>query len=378
MLLGAESGLYLHIPFCQKRCHYCDFNTYEDLEGLTAPYVQALLRDIELSTRGQRPLATVYLGGGTPSLLEPAQVASLLSAVRSSPGLLPGAEVTLEVNPGTADAAKLAAYRAAGVNRLSFGFQAAQDRHLVALGRVHDAAQSAQAWMAGREAGFDNMSLDLMFGLPGQTADEWQTSLDWALAFKPEHISFYGLTIEPGTRFHHLFSKGKLGLPEDDAQAQMYEAGVASLGAAGLRRYEVSNFALAGREAGHNQRYWRNEPTLGLGAGAWSYDGRTRSLREKNPAKYIAALQGGAAPLVEQETLAPDKARGEAAFLGLRTADGIDATAWQQRYGVSLHDEFGPQIKKLMAQGLLEEEGGRLRLSPKAWTVANAVFEAFV
>ncbi len=374
-----DSGLYLHIPFCQKRCHYCDFNTYEGLEGLAPDYVLALIQDLRLSaSQTQDPFATLYFGGGTPSLLTPAQVATMIEAVRRAPGLRSDAEVTLEVNPGTADASKLAAYKAAGVNRLSFGFQAAQDQILIELGRVHDVAQSVEAWRAGRDAGFDNMSLDLMFGLPGQTLAQWQASLDWAIAMKPEHVSFYGLTIEPGTRFHHLWREGKLGLPEDEIQAEMYAVGVSCLATAGLKRYEISNFSLPGHEAAHNQRYWRNQPTLGLGAGAWSYDGATRSMREKNPAKYIAAVKENQALVVESETLDSVRARGEAAFLGLRTAVGIDLDAWNQRYSTDFSLDYAKQIQRLSAQGLLEVKDRHVRLSPSAWIVANNVFEAFI
>jgi len=292
-------GLYLHIPFCERRCHYCDFNTYEGMTALAQPYCEALAADIRRSAEGglraiEGGLASVYFGGGTPSLLEPGLLLGLLDQARASFGLAAGAEVTVEVNPGTAGLAALRRLRQGGFNRVSFGFQAGQDQHLEALGRIHTVAQSDQAWAHAREAGFDNMSLDLMFGLSGQTMDQWLASLGWGLSRRPEHVSFYGLTIEPGTRFHHRRSQGALPLPDDELQARMYEVGVQALADAGLEQYEISNFARDGRAAVHNRLYWRNVDTMGLGAGAWSFVGGERSSprptsRPSRPARTPAS-----------------------------------------------------------------------------------------
>jgi oxygen-independent coproporphyrinogen-3 oxidase len=379
----AISGLYIHIPFCAKRCHYCDFNTYEGQEGLAGDYVEALIKDLHSSVQAgiqavDGGLRSVYFGGGTPSILEASQVRSLLVAVEASLGLAPGAELTLEVNPGTADLEKFKALRAAGVNRLSFGFQAAQERHLQALGRIHSAQESEAAWALAREAGFDNLSLDLMFGLSGQTLEDWQESLAWALERRPEHISFYGLTIEPGTRFHQWHEQGKLPVPGEDLQADMYELGVNALAEAGLAQYEISNFARPGRASVHNQFYWLNRDTLGLGAGAWSFvDGR-RYSRSKMPSAYIAEASQGRLGSPQDEALEGFDARAEAAFLNLRLNEGVDLADWRRRYGVDLIEEFGPRMATSLKAGCLEQVGGRLRLTDSGRLLANQVFSALL
>jgi oxygen-independent coproporphyrinogen-3 oxidase len=373
-----SEGLYVHIPFCARRCHYCDFNTYEGMEGLAPDYVEALKRDLELAAGKPAPLRSVFFGGGTPSLLSAAQIREILDAVRARCGLLPGAEITLEANPGTADLAKFEGFRAAGVNRLSFGFQAKQDKHLAALGRIHDSAQSAEAWRLARAAGFDNLSLDLMFGLPDQSAEEWRESLDWALAFQPEHLSFYGLTIESGTRYHYLQSQGQLPLPGEDLQADMYAEGIARLAAAGLGQYEISNFAKPGRESVHNRLYWQNRETLGIGAGAWSYVGGDRFMREKNPPLYMESIRQGRIPATENERLEGSLARGEAIYLGLRMLEGIDLEAWKNEKGLDLMGEFAAPAKEMLALGLLAQTENRLHLTPKGLPLANQVFSAFL
>jgi oxygen-independent coproporphyrinogen-3 oxidase len=374
------AGLYLHIPFCERRCHYCDFNTYEGMTSLAPDYCRGLARDLALSVaQGARAqeggLQSLYFGGGTPSLLEPEQLLGLLDAARRHLGLAPDAEVTLEVNPGTADRRKLTALRKGGFNRVSFGFQAAQDRHLQALGRIHDARQSDAAWEAAREAGFDNISLDLMFGLSTQTQEEWQESLAWALARSPEHVSFYGLTIEPGTRFHHWRGQGGLPLPDEEAQATMYERGLEAMAGAGLEQYEISNFARPGRQARHNRLYWFNQDTLGLGAGAWSFvDGR-RSGRIKQPQAYLAAVAEGREPVAESERLEGRAARAEAATLALRMNQGLDLGGWKARHGQDFEAEFGPALAPVFKAGCLSQEGGRLALTAKGRLLANEVFE---
>jgi oxygen-independent coproporphyrinogen-3 oxidase len=371
-------GLYLHIPFCSRRCFYCDFNTYEGLESLIPSYVDALVADMQASRDLGFGLHSLYFGGGTPSLLEPSQVALLIQQARLLFKLPQDAEVTLEANPGTVSLAQFQALRAAGVNRLSFGFQAAQREHLQSLGRIHDVAQSAQAWTAARGAGFDNCSLDLMFGLPGQDEAQWLESLNWALGFQPEHISFYGLTIEKGTRFHQLHQSGQLPLPDDEVQARMYETGIRLMAEAGLAQYEISNFARPGRRSRHNQLYWKNEDTLGLGAGAWSYVGGRRYCRVKSPQTYIHSALAGKAAEEESEVLDPAQARSEAACLGLRQVDGIDLAEWQVRTGSDWYADFAEPTRKYAGLGLLETAQGRVKLTSKGLTLANEVFCALL
>ncbi len=309
---------------------------------------------------------------------KPSRSRSLLEAVEASLGLAPGAELTLEVNPGTADLEKFKAIRAAGINRLSFGFQAKQEKHLQALGRIHTAQESVAAWDLARQAGFDNLSLDLMFGLSEQTLEDWRESLAWALERQPEHISFYGLTIEPGTRFHQWHEQGKLPVPGEDLQADMYELGVKALAEAGLAQYEISNFAKPGRASVHNQFYWLNQDTLGLGAGAWSFVDGQRYSRSKMPSAYIAEVAQGRLGSPQTEALEGFDARAEAAFLNLRLNEGVDLAAWRHRYGVDLIEEFGPRMEKSFMAGCLEQVGGRVRLTDSGRLLANQVFSALL
>lgn len=381
---GAEvHGLYVHLPFCARRCHYCDFNTYAGLESLVPAYVEALKADLDAClAQGLKAapggLRSVYFGGGTPTLLAPEQLAEALAAAAAGFGLASGAEVSVEANPGTVDAGSLARLRDAGFNRISFGFQAAQDRHLEALGRVHSAEDSIRAWKAASAAGFTSMSLDLMFGLSGQTRAEWDESLEWALALNPDHVSFYGLTVEPGTRFHRLATEGLLPLPGDEPQAQWYEAGVEVLGAAGLSQYEISNFAREGKASVHNSLYWRNLDTLGLGAGAWSYLGGERSGRIRSPQAYIDAVASGRSPVADSERLEGRAARGEAAMLALRMNEGISLGEWERRTGTEFLGEFGEVLAPAFRAGCLERVGERVRLTARGRLVSNEVFAALL
>jgi oxygen-independent coproporphyrinogen-3 oxidase len=264
------------------------------------------------------------------------------------------------------------------VNRLSIGAQALQDSHLESLGRIHSGSDTVRAVAQARAAGFTNLSLDLMFGLPGQTPGEWAESLDFACGLRPEHLSFYGLTIEKGTRFFGLHEKGELPLPGEDLQADMYESGIQRLERDGLQQYEISNFARAGRASRHNQLYWKNLDTLGLGAGAWSFAAGRRYSRVKSPQAYMTSLAEGRVPEDESEVLEPARARGEAATLALRLTEGVDLADWNSRTGVAWDQEFGPQTAKYLGLGLLESKGGRLKLTRKGLPLANEVFRSLV
>ncbi len=373
-------GLYLHIPFCARRCAYCDFNTYEGLQTLIPAYLEALAADLALSTRGEdgAALKSVFFGGGTPSLLPPSAVARLLKGVRQAFPRSAGLEVSLEANPGTVEGGTLAALRQAGVNRLSLGVQAVQDRALKALGRIHDASQAAQAVRLAQAADFERLSVDLMFGLPGQTMEEWEQSLAWAVDLGLPHISFYGLSVEPGTRFHQLQAQGRLELPEEGLQADMYLRGVELLAAAGLQRYEISNFARPGQACQHNRLYWLNRETLGLGAGGWSYLGGERFSRCRDPKAYIQALAQGRVPKEESEHLRGLAARGEAAYLRLRLAEGVDLAAWEAEFQRPWEEDFSGQTSALVAKGLLVREDGHVRIPTPALPLANEVFREFV
>lgn len=373
-------SLYLHIPFCLSRCNYCDFNTYLLDPALCAAYLEALGREIAAWTRAPevagRPVETLFVGGGTPSLLAPAALATLLERCRRGFPVASEAEVTLEANPGTVDGAKLRGYRAAGVNRLSFGVQSFEDRLLRAIGRLHSAGDVGRAVGRAREAGFDNLNLDLMFGLPGQTAADWDRTLDRALALGPEHLSVYGLTLEEGTQMTALVRAGRVSLPGEEAEAAMYERTLARLAAAGYEQYEVSNFARPGRRCRHNLRYWEGGDYLGLGAGSHSHlDGR-RFHNHLQPRHYAAEVAARGTAIAGEERLEPSARVGEAFMLGLRLRDGVDLAALEARYGAAPVRARAPALAAFDAAGLVERRGSRVRLTERGLLVANEVLAA--
>ncbi len=375
-------GLYLHIPFCLARCGYCDFNTYQHDPGLARAYVASLCA--EIAAWGVRPelqgrrSATAFLGGGTPSLLDPEEVAGILETARAAFGLAPGAEVTLEANPGTVGEAKLRGYRDAGVNRLSLGVQAFQDHVLRLAGRDHGAREARRAVADARAAGFSNLSLDLIFALPGQTQPEWAASLDEAVALDPEHISAYGLTYEEGTPFHRDRRAGRLMPVDEETETAMFEQGIARLTAAGYEHYEISNFARPGFRSAHNQIYWRCGDYLGLGAGAHSCLGGRRFFNRRLPQDYMAAVRLRGTAEVGAEELTPRQRLGEALVLGLRLREGVDLEALAARFapwGVAPEADV---LERLEGYGLVQRHGPRLRLTDRGIRLANEVFVVLV
>ncbi|HZP83671.1 MAG TPA: radical SAM family heme chaperone HemW [Chthonomonadaceae bacterium] len=379
-------AIYVHIPFCAKHCAYCDFNTYvEKAQSALVPQtVDALCRDIARTAQAlaedepQITVPTVFFGGGTPTFLSGEQLARILGTVRDNFAVAPDAEITSEANPGSSDAEKFAAMRAAGFNRLSVGVQAFDDTLLAALDRFHTAGEAERALNAARAAGFANLSLDLMFGLPKQTPELWHATLERALALQTEHLSLYALTLEPGTRFERLHKGGKLPLPDEDTELAMYETSIARLTTAGYEHYEVSNFARPGFRSRHNQVYWRNEEYLGFGPGAVSYWKGRRWKRERLPARYVQKVNAGSDLAVESECLDADGALGETMMLGLRLRDGLPLQRVRDRFGVEPLDRFAPEIARLAARGLLVLENDTLRLTHAGLLLANDVLSAFL
>ena len=377
-------ALYLHIPFCARKCNYCDFPSVatdsRDLEG----YVTALERELQLraATLPARVIApTLYLGGGTPSLLSPAQVRRLLAAATEQYGLTADAEVTLEVNPGTVDGEKLNGYRQAGVNRLSIGVQSLDDRMLARLGRIHTADEARQTVALARAAGFANLGIDLIHGLPGQTLVQWQETLSAALALAPEHISAYGLTVEEGTPFHAQLERGELNLPDEETAVQMLELTATSLISAGFEHYEIANFARPGRRSRHNQTYWQRQSYLGCGPGAHGFFADPAwGVRWRVPPDipaYLAAITAGQLPEADRQELTRADAASEWMFLGLRLLEGVSEEEFAAQFGEPIAVAY-PAVGRLLAQGMLQREGGRLRLTERALPIANQVFAAFV
>ncbi len=396
-------GIYVQVPFCQTKCTYCNFHTGVVASSRFAPYVEAVCGEIRghqelltvagvdwpgrLGRSGAAPLQnenripgeqlavdTVYIGGGTPSLLDPAHLRGILDAIRATfEGDI--AEVTLEADPETIEAEKAAAWAQAGINRVSFGLQSFVDKELVAAGRMHRRADIYRAVPILREAGIRNISFDLIAGLPHQTKESWRQSLEELAALAPEHVSVYLLEIDEGSRLGKelLQGGGKYSagaVPSEDEMAEFYEMAQESLRAAGYHHYEISNWAKPGFESRHNLKYWRREPYLGFGAGAHSFSGAERWANAHDAAAYVTAVQSGRLPVEQHETLTAERALEEELFLGLRQLDGIDVARIERMYGVALAGRFDP----LASAGLLEREGGVVRLAPGKLSVSNEVF----
>ena len=358
-------ALYIHLPWCRRKCPYCDFNSHAaDGELPEDAYVAALLADLAQDLRGpaaDRPLVSIFIGGGTPSLFSGRAIARLLDGVRTLADLAPGAEVTLEANPGTADAANFAAYRAAGIDRLSIGVQSLEADRLKALGRIHDPGQARAALHLARTAGFDNINLDLMYALPGQDLAEAAADLDAVIALGPEHISYYQLTLEPNTPFH----RSPPPLPDDDLAADMQDQGVERLARAGYAQYEVSAYARPGRRCRHNLSYWTFGDYLGIGAGAHAKvtdpaTGRVeRIAKRRRPEAYLAAA-GDTRFVSSRRSLGPDELMLEFALFALRLNDGFDVELFEGRTGLPFACLAGP-IEAASARGLLAVDGDLVR-----------------
>jgi oxygen-independent coproporphyrinogen III oxidase len=373
-------ALYLHIPFCAVRCHYCDFNTYARLDALFEPYASALGAEIRRAgEREARRVPTVFVGGGTPTVLPHRLLEQVLQAARDAYRLDPDAEITSEANPGTTDAELFAALRDMGVNRLSMGVQSFDDAELSWLGRVHSAAEAETAYHAARRAGFDNINLDFMFGLPDQSLDTWSRTLDRALALAPDHISLYSLTVEHGTPLYDAVRRGVQAPPDEDKAADFYLLASDRLGTAGYEQYEISNWSRPGFACRHNLVYWRHEPYLGFGPGAHSFDGSRRWWNVRPVPQYIQRMSAGESPERDGESIDERLAMGEFMMLGLRLVRaGVTAERFQSRFGVSLDDVFDKEIGGLVERGLLERLPDRVRLTPQGRLLGNQVFAEFL
>jgi oxygen-independent coproporphyrinogen-3 oxidase len=372
-------SLYVHVPWCIRKCPYCDFNSHESRGAIDeAAYVDALLADLETALPGVwgRTVGTVFIGGGTPSLFAPASIDRLLSGLRARLPLVADAEVTLEANPGTFERARFAGYFAAGVNRLSLGVQSFSPKHLAALGRVHDADEARRAAEAAVTI-FGNVNLDLMFALPGQTLEECEADLAAAIAFGTPHLSFYQLTIEPNTAFHHAPPPE---LPDDDLAADMQEHVASRLAGAGYRRYEVSAYAKPGRECAHNVNYWRFGDYLGVGAGAHAKvsfpDRIVREVRMKQPRQYLAGVSAGDAVL-ERREVARDEVGFEFMLNALRLADGVPSAMFAERTGCPLAI-VARALEEGARRGLLDPDPSRIVATPLGRRFLNRALEPFL
>jgi oxygen-independent coproporphyrinogen-3 oxidase len=370
-------GVYIHVPFCSAICNYCNFNRGLFDAGQKARYVEALIG--EIATAGGAGVAdTIYFGGGTPSLLDPADVTRIINACREAFDISPTAEITLEANPETVDEVRLSAFRTAGVNRLSFGVQSFREPELRRLSRLHSADRARQALADARGAGFDNVSLDLMMWLPGQNVSEWLESVDAAIAVGPEHLSLYLLEVYPNAPLKEDMARGKWSQAPDDDAAAMYLAALDRLEAAGYEQYEISNVARPGRRCRHNLKYWRDGEWFGFGCGAHGTIGGVRRKNVAGTDDYIERIVRGESAAAESRRLSPNERLGDALFMGLRLADGIDFEETGRRYGADVWQRHGAELEPFIAAGMLKRNGSRLALTRQGMLVANEVMTVFV
>jgi len=396
-----EISLYIHIPFCNHRCGYCDFNTYLGLQHLIPEYSQALIDEISyisLTSPFKLPIHTIYFGGGTPSLIPDKQLEKILEAIYRCFQVSSNVEISLEANPGTVNQGYLKKIHNLGINRLSLGMQTAQADELALLERQHSYQDVFEAVAWARLAGYHNLNLDLIYGLPGQRLEAWLDSVDKAIALNPEHLSLYALTLEDGTPMKRKIEKGLLAELDPDQAADMYEAASERLAEAGFIQYEISNWARKKNldelySCSHNVQYWRNLPYLGVGAGAHGFINQYRTVDVDTPAAYIRKMKNGdltihdekfpCTPATVQSTFIDREAEiGETMMMGLRlVSEGVCASQFSHRFGISLSDKFGAQIARLRDFGLLEwtnEPDVRLRLTQKGYLLGNQVFREFI
>jgi len=393
MAKDAALSLYLHVPFCSLKCSYCDFNSYAKLDDLVPVFVDALCTELALwapIVRG-RPVETVFFGGGTPSLLPLPHIERIMATLRDSYPLADDCEITLEANPGTADHDYFAGLLAAGVNRLSIGFQSLHDDELAALDRIHSAAEAVQCYRWARDAGFRRINIDLIYGLPDQPTASWQETVERAIELAPEHVSAYALTVEDGTKLAYDVEHGTVPPPDGDLQAEMYEWAGRRLSETGYQQYEISNWSRPTEECRHNLIYWRNSEWLALGPGAHSHWGGHRFADVYSPKQYVRLVAATA-----EEPPAPDTSpaavltamrqvtfvdpqptalqMADTAILALRLNAGLDLGAFERRFGRRFEDVYTEAFAESLEIGLLERKNGRLRLTDRGRYLANEIF----
>jgi oxygen-independent coproporphyrinogen-3 oxidase len=374
------AGVYLHIPFCAAICNYCNFNRGLHDDGLRRRYVDALVTEIRQWQKAPpTPVDTIFFGGGTPSLLEPAEVARLIEACRATFNFHAGAEITLEANPESAGQSSLEGFRAAGVNRLSFGVQSFNDAELQRLGRLHSSQTARDAVTRARSAGFDNLSLDLMMWLPGQSPVDWLASIDALAALEPDHASLYLLEIYPNAPLRDEMARAGWSQAPDEDAAEMYVAGLQRLDEVGFEQYEISNLARSrSRRSRHNLKYWQGGEWLGFGCGAHSTFGGERWRTVSSTAEYIDRVTAGADVRLDRRVIGRQERLEEALFMGLRLSDGLDLGALSHHHGIDIWSRYGQDLTPYVTAGLLTYEAGRLALTRNGMLLANDVMAVFI
>jgi oxygen-independent coproporphyrinogen-3 oxidase len=372
------AGLYVHIPFCHRKCGYCDFNSYALSGAIVPAFVEALLVEIERCPYAGIRVPTLFFGGGTPTFLNGETLARILEHLQRRFAIDSDAEITVEANPGSVDREQLRLLRRAGFNRLSFGVQSFDAEELKRMDRIHSPQEVLQGVEWAREVGFENINLDLIFALPEQTLARWESNLRQAIALRPEHLSLYALMLEPNTRFYHLYQKGKLRLPDEETQVAMFRLTQRLTREAGYRQYEISNYALPGYECRHNLIYWHNLPYLGFGPGAVSFYAGKRWMNIKHPREYIRRVQAGEPLELESERLTGWASVAETLMLGLRMSEGVDLAQLERRYGLPMRAAAQPIVQRLIARGWLMQEGTRIRLTYEGLLWHSEVAMAFL
>jgi len=392
-----QAGIYIHIPFCQRKCTYCGFNTTDFGSTLASSYVTALNCEInywgarlsKAAQHGERvKVDSIFFGGGTPSILGPEQIGEVVKACRDAFDVAAGSEITIEINPATDVRFKAGGWLRAGINRASVGVQSFIDRELISLSRTHTAAQAADTINGLRIAGFNNLSLDLIAGLPEQRAADWEYNLSRALDFQPEHLSLYLLEVKPGTPLEAQIKRGLRPQPDDDLAAEMYGKTCDATSRAGFEQYEISNFArltegpdstsISMYRSRHNLKYWRDAPFYGVGCGAHSYDGTNRWFNIKRTETYIESITRSGCAVAERHTLSDRDRAIEALFMRLRLIEGVDLNAFKGTYELDVEREYGKDLRRLADAGLIELEDQRLRLTKTGLVLSNEVFQIFV
>ncbi len=366
-------GLYIHIPFCQKKCLYCDFNSYEGKIGKAEAYVKALIKEINLYKMDHKfNFKTIFIGGGTPTLINCLFIGEILEAVKKDRE--PDAEISIECNPGTLNEKSLEVYKDFGINRLSIGLQAWQDPLLQSIGRIHSREEFINSFKSAKAAGFHNINVDLMFALPGQTMEMWEETLNQVCSLGVEHISCYSLKLEEGTKLYNMQKKGKIIMPDEDLDIDMYHRAIEVLDSYGCKQYEISNFAKPGFACKHNLVYWHNEEYLGVGAGSHSKLFGKRFWNISPIDQYIETINSGKLPVLGEEQLSKEDHMWESLFLGLRLNEGVNIKEFEMKYEIDFFQKYGKKLDYLKKNDLMMQTCGNIILTSKGRDLSNIVF----
>ena len=373
-------GLYIHIPFCKKKCNYCDFVSYQEQDEKIEAYINSLKKEIKIISEhfNSYSISTIFFGGGTPSYLDENFISSILEECNICFDLTNTEEISIETNPGTLNNSKLSRYKYFGINRLSIGLQACQNKLLKSIGRIHSFEEFLEGYNIARKSSFNNINIDLIFGLPGQTLSDWRDTLNKVLSLKPEHLSCYSLKIEEHTLFHNMYLNKLIEFPTDEEEREMYHYTVSTLKFNGYIQYEISNFCLPGYQCKHNLIYWNCEQYIGIGAGAHSYFDNIRYSNHTSLDKYILEINKGRLPQQDFQTINKQESMIEFIILGLRLIDGVDKNSFKQKFNNKIDEMYSAQISKLLELGLIENEKHRLKLTSKGLDLANQVMIEFL